>query len=67
MYNPQRVVTIFHATLGNVLHLGIKPVGATAINAEISFPEYLSKSAEGVKLVGSQIQPNLEKIWLLRT
>lgn len=63
---PQRVVAIFHATLGNVLYLGTKPVGATTISAEIPFPSYLGQKTEGVELIGSQTEPNLEKILMLK-
>ncbi len=63
---PQRIVTTFHTTLGNVLYLGTKPVGATAFSAEMPFPPYLRQKAEGVELIGSQTAPNLEKILMLK-
>lgn len=64
--DPQRMVTIFHATLGNVLRLGMKPIGASIVNAEVPFPKYLSKEVGGIEWVGTQGEPNLEKILMLK-
>lgn len=64
--NPQRMVTIFHATLGNVLRLGMKPVGASVLNPEVPSPKYLNKEVGGIEWVGSQVEPNLEKILMLK-
>ncbi|QYO67379.1 iron-siderophore ABC transporter substrate-binding protein [Leptolyngbya sp. 7M] len=66
--NPERLVTIFHVTLGNVLALGVKPIGsATALNtSQEDLPAYLKHETAGIKQLGSQYQPNLETILLAK-
>ncbi|BAZ20904.1 ABC transporter, iron(III) dicitrate-binding periplasmic protein [Kalymmatonema gypsitolerans NIES-4073] len=63
--NPQRVVTLWTATLANSLALGIKPVGSVYIIGE-PLQEYLRGKVDGVEPVGSLSEPNLEKILLLK-
>lgn len=57
---PQRVVTLSIATLGNVLALGVKPIGTTneAHEGDKSLT-FVPGQAEGIKLIGLS-QPNLE-------
>ncbi|HYX15553.1 MAG TPA: hypothetical protein VE944_14525 [Nostoc sp.] len=51
--NPQRVVTLSLSTLGNVLALGVKPIGTTneMYQEESSLISFKVKT-EGIKLVG---------------
>ena len=46
----------------NLLALGVKPIGATAIFLDKPFMEYLGSQVNGVKKVGTIDQPNLEAI-----
>jgi iron complex transport system substrate-binding protein len=64
--NPQRVVTLSLATLGNVLALGIKPIGTTnEVQIDNNSLTYLKGKTEGIKLIGIS-QPNLEATLLLK-
>lgn len=64
--NPQRLVTLSVATLGDVLALGIKPIGSINVyQTESYFPTYLKSKMEEVKLLGRS-QPNLERMLLLK-
>ncbi|MFQ4145912.1 iron-siderophore ABC transporter substrate-binding protein [Chlorogloeopsis sp. ULAP02] len=64
--NPQRVVTLSLATLGNVLALGVKPIGTTnEVQIENNSLTYLQEKTEGIKLIGIS-QPNLEATLLLK-
>ncbi|MEH2206148.1 MAG: iron-siderophore ABC transporter substrate-binding protein [Nostoc sp.] len=64
--HPQRVVTLSSCTLGNVLALGVKPVGTTN---EVYYDENsltsVKGATKGIKLVGIS-QPNLEAILQLK-
>lgn len=64
--NPQRVVTLSLATLGNVLALDVKPIGTTneVYHGEESVT-FLKGKTEGIKLIGLS-QPNLEATLLLK-
>jgi iron complex transport system substrate-binding protein len=67
--NPERLVTIFHVTLGNALVLGVKPIGsATALNSsqKEDFATYLQHKITGIKQLGSQYEPNIETIMLAK-
>lgn len=68
--NPKRIVTISQFTLGNTLTLDVKPIGSTIVigydTFNNDFPAHLKNRTEGVKPVGGQFQPNLEKILLLK-
>ena len=63
--HPQRVVTLWSSFLANSLALGIKPI-ATAYDSGLPFPEYLRDKVDGVELIGSVNEPNLENILLLK-
>ncbi|MCC5666141.1 iron-siderophore ABC transporter substrate-binding protein [Nostoc sp. CHAB 5784] len=63
--NPQRIVTLWMSTFGNTLALGIKPIATTQSLGE-PLPKYLQGKADGVESVGTLVQPNLEKILLLK-
>ncbi|MBE8964952.1 iron-siderophore ABC transporter substrate-binding protein [Nostocales cyanobacterium LEGE 12452] len=64
--NPQRVVTLSLSTLGNVLALGVRPIGTTneMYREESSLTSFKVKT-EGIKLVGLS-QPNLEATLVLK-
>ncbi|OYE03768.1 hypothetical protein CDG79_16585 [Nostoc sp. 'Peltigera membranacea cyanobiont' 232] len=62
---PQRVITIWSSFLADTLALGIKPI-ATGYDSSEPFPEYLRDKVDGVDLIGSVNEPNLEKILLLK-
>ncbi|MEG4827094.1 iron-siderophore ABC transporter substrate-binding protein [Microcoleus sp. F8-C1] len=58
--NPQRVVTLSSCTLGNVLALGVKPIGTTnEVYVEGKSLTSINGETEGIKLLGLS-QPNLE-------
>ena len=63
--NPQKLVVLNPAALGNMISLGIVPLGSvTEYNNQ--FPNYLNKKATGIKPVGGWGQPSLESIALLK-
>jgi len=63
--HPQRIVTLSLATLGNVLALGIQPVGATNEYEQENYSTSFQGQAEVVKIIGRS-QPNLESTLLLK-
>ena len=63
--NPQRVVVLDTDRLDASLALGIQPVGAVANPAE-GFAGYLGNQTEGITIVGSRKQPNIETILRLK-
>ncbi len=64
--HPQRVVTLSSCTLGNVLALGVKPIGTTnEVYVEGNSLSSINGETEGIKLLGIS-QPNLEAILLLK-
>ncbi|MBW4672193.1 MAG: iron-siderophore ABC transporter substrate-binding protein [Cyanomargarita calcarea GSE-NOS-MK-12-04C] len=64
--NPQRIITLHPATLGNLLALGVKPIGTINEYQKSEFPKYLENKIDGVESVGDVTQPNLEKILQLK-
>lgn len=62
---PQRVVVLDTGELDSALALGVKPVGAVSAFADGGFPEYLGERTEGIELVGTIAEPNLEAILAL--
>lgn len=63
----KHVVTLSLPALGNALVLDIQPVGSTNHNQkEYKFPKYLEGKTAAVESLGSNAQPNLEKILLLK-
>ncbi|MCC5610310.1 iron-siderophore ABC transporter substrate-binding protein [Nostoc sp. CHAB 5834] len=64
--HPQRVVTLSSCTLGNVLALGVKPIGTTnEVYVEGNSLTSINGKTEGIKLLGLS-QPNLEATLLLK-
>ncbi|MFQ4144489.1 iron-siderophore ABC transporter substrate-binding protein [Chlorogloeopsis sp. ULAP02] len=64
--NPERVATIFHGTLGNTLALGVKPIASSVVDMQNPFPAYLKDKVKGIEILGSQNEPNLEKILMFK-
>ncbi|MGJ5632814.1 ABC transporter substrate-binding protein [Nostoc sp. CALU 1950] len=64
--NPQRIITLHPATLGNLLSLGVKPIGSTTEYQESDFPKHLEDKIDGIESVGDVTQPNLEEILKLK-
>ncbi|MUL35141.1 ABC transporter substrate-binding protein [Gloeocapsopsis sp. AAB1 = 1H9] len=64
--NPERIATIAPVTLGNALTLGVKPIATGVIDVQNPFPEYLKDKIEGIEVLGSQFEPNLERILVLK-
>lgn len=59
---PQRVVVLDSPHLDTALSLGVKPVGAVAVFADEGLPDYLGDRAEGIEVVGTIEEPDLEAI-----
>ena len=64
--NPQRLVTLHGIALESILALGEKPVGTTLNGDRELQPDFLRKQLDGVEILGSFSEPNLEKILLLK-
>lgn len=66
--NPQRIVTLSADTLGNILALGVKPIGsANEFLKEGEFYPYFSEAeTQGITTVGKPEYPNLERLLLLK-
>jgi len=52
--------------LDNLLALGIKPIGAALWSGFTGFPDYLGDRTEGIAFLGTESEPNLEKIAYLQ-
>ncbi|WP_256875118.1 iron-siderophore ABC transporter substrate-binding protein [Nostoc sp. C052] len=64
--NPKRLVTISQVTLGSTLVLDIKPIGSTSDGWQDNLPDYLKNKTEGIQKIGTQYEPNLERILRLK-
>lgn len=62
---PKRVVVLDTGELDGALSLGVKPVGAVEALSSLGFPAYLADLTDGVELVGTIGEPNLEAILAL--
>jgi iron complex transport system substrate-binding protein len=62
---PQRIVTLSLATLGNVLALGVKPIGATNEYYQENYLTSFKGQTVGIEMVGNS-QPSLESILRLK-
>lgn len=63
---PQRVVVLDTGELDTVLALGVTPVGAVAADATGTLQSYLGDRLDGIELVGTIREPNLEAIAALQ-
>lgn len=59
---PERVVVLDTGELDSVLSLGVTPVGAVTTAVSDGFLSYLAEDAEGVEVVGTIAEPDLEAI-----
>ncbi|MDV2998231.1 MAG: putative siderophore-binding lipoprotein YfiY [Chroococcidiopsis sp. SAG 2025] len=67
--NPQRIVVLDPSyTLDPLLSLGFKPVGTTAIDwgGRKYFNGLSADEVKGLEIVGTVVQPSLEKIYMLK-
>lgn len=63
---PQKVVTLFQGATDAALTLGVKPVGAVEAWIEQPWYNYIRDKMDGVVNLGSENQPNLEEIAVLK-
>ncbi len=63
---PERVVVLDTGELDAALSLGVEPVGAVTTDVSEEFLSYLAEEAEGVEVVGTIAEPNLEEIAALQ-
>ncbi|MEH2256375.1 iron-siderophore ABC transporter substrate-binding protein [Nostoc sp.] len=65
---PERLVAISHFTLADALVLGVQPIGSASASNDLQnkFPAYLKNETQGIKQLGSQYEPNLERIAFLK-
>jgi iron complex transport system substrate-binding protein len=63
---PERVVVLDTGELDSALALGITPVGAVTTDVSEEFLSYLAEDAEGIEVVGTIAEPNLEEIAALQ-
>ncbi|MBN1091871.1 iron-siderophore ABC transporter substrate-binding protein [Blastococcus sp. TML/M2B] len=59
---PERVVVLDTGELDSALSLGVTPVGAVTTAVSDGFLSYLADDAEGVEVVGTIAEPDLEAI-----
>ncbi|MEX2543348.1 MAG: iron-siderophore ABC transporter substrate-binding protein [Trueperaceae bacterium] len=62
---PERVVVLDTGELDSALALGVVPVGAVTAFANGGFPSYLEGRTDGIAVVGTIAEPNLEAILAL--
>ena len=63
--NPQNLVALNPAALGNMISLGVTPLGSvTEYNNQ--FPAYLESKTAGIEPAGGWGQPSLERVALLK-
>ncbi|NOV04661.1 ABC transporter substrate-binding protein [Paenibacillus planticolens] len=63
---PKKVVTLFQGATDAALALGVKPVGAVEAWIEQPWYNYIKDKMNGVTNLGSENQPNLEKLVALQ-
>lgn len=63
---PERVVVLDTGELDSVLALGVTPVGAVGADATSGLLSYLQDRTQGVEIVGTIPEPNLEAIAALQ-
>lgn len=62
---PVRVIVLDTGELDAMLQLGVRPVGAAEYN-DSGLPAYLLEQAQGIEVVGTTAEPDLEKIVALK-
>ena len=60
--DPARVVVLDTPHLDTALSLGVTPVGAVSVFGDGELPAYLGERTEGIEVVGSIAEPDLEAI-----
>ena len=60
--DPRRVVVLDSPHLDAALSLGVTPVAAVQSSVDDGLPEYLGDRTEGIEVVGTITEPDLEKI-----
>ena len=63
---PERVVVLDTGELDSALALGVEPVGAVTTDVSETFLSYLAEDAEGIDVVGTIAEPDLEAIAALQ-
>ncbi|MDP5182304.1 iron-siderophore ABC transporter substrate-binding protein [Blastococcus sp. BMG 814] len=63
---PERIVVLDTGELDSALSLGVTPVGAVTTAVDSEFLSYLADDAEGIEVVGTIAEPNLEAIAALQ-
>lgn len=63
---PQRVVTLYEGALDAAIAMGIKPLGAVASRGAEGVAQYIQPQAEGVQIVGTSRETNLEAVIALQ-
>ncbi|RZU30561.1 ABC transporter substrate-binding protein [Blastococcus saxobsidens] len=63
---PERVVVLDTGELDSALALGVTPVGAVTTDVSEQFLSYLAEDAEGIDVVGTIAEPDLEAIAALQ-
>lgn len=59
---PKRVVTLYEGALDAAIATGIKPVGAVITRGGTDVAEYIQSKAEGVDIVGTPGETNIEAV-----
>lgn len=62
----ERIIVLDPQNLEALIALGIHPVAAAGFDSEMLFPSYLKNEVQTLETVGNIVQPNLEKILLLK-
>ncbi|MCE3026950.1 ABC transporter substrate-binding protein [Salinicola sp. DM10] len=63
---PQRVVTLYEGALDTALSAGVTPLGAIATRGGDGVAAYLGTAADGIAIVGTARETNMEAVVALR-
>jgi iron complex transport system substrate-binding protein len=63
--NPQRMIALNPAALGNAIALGLKPI-ASVFEYDGQPPNHLAGKTNGIESLGEWAQPNIERMALLK-
>jgi iron complex transport system substrate-binding protein len=64
--NPKHIITLDIYSLGNSIALGIEPIASGSNWLTGGLPDYLKSSAKNIKYVGTECQPSIERLLLLK-